>query len=331
MCLLVHKVTNWAILCIYPSRIAAHSDMTFEHILNELEILTDPFALCELRGESNLGLGRVATATLHYILSGNGEISLRGRKPVPVARGSLILVPAMQSHGLHSFGDSIDPTPSCRPAELNLAQHLQSSKTNPNSQLTSLCAHVTIGLRGAKDIVDLVREPIVECVSPGSWMEQPLQRLLEEVSRPTLGSRAMIRAILLECMIEMLRQRLTAKDQALAWMAALKDPTIWGALKLMLDEPGHAHSVETLAVAVGMSRSAFAKRFAESYGSGPMELLRDLRMRLAGSLLTDTDLPVKRIADMVGFTSRSAFSRMFEAKTGQSPRSFRADGNSEKS
>ncbi|MEO9873771.1 MAG: AraC family transcriptional regulator [Anderseniella sp.] len=299
--------------------------MTFEHIFNELEILTDPFALCELRGECSLGLGREPTAILHYILSGEGEITLRGRSPVQIARGSLVLVPAMQSHALRSFGDSADPIPACRPAELNLAQHLKTTNSGPNSQLTSLCAHVSIGLRGVNDLVDLVREPMVECVSPGSRMEQPLHHLLDEVSNPGLGSRAMIRAILLECMIDMLRLRFAAKDQALAWMAVLKDHSVWAALRLMLDEPGHAHTVDSLADAVGMSRSAFAKRFSDAYGSGPMELLRDLRMRKAGTLLKQTDLPVKRVAEMVGFSSRSAFSRMFETKTGQSPRSFRAE------
>lgn len=302
--------------------------MSYEHIFNELEITTNPFALCELRGECNLGLGREPTATLHYVLSGMGEITLRGRPPVQVARGSIVLIPAMQSHILRSFGGSSDPIPTCRPAELDLARLLKTSADASGDQLTALCTHVTIGLRGVKDIVDLVREPMVECVSPGSRMEQPLLRLIDEVSSPGLGSRAMIRAILLECMIHMLRSRLAAQDQALAWMAALKDPSVWKALRVMLDEPGQAHSVESLADTVGMSRSAFAKRFSEAYGSGPMELLRDLRMRMAGTLLKETDLPVKRVAEMVGFSSRSAFSRMFEAKIGQSPRSFRAHSRS---
>lgn len=301
--------------------------MTYEHIFNELEITTDPFALCELRGECNLGLGRVPTATLHYILSGEGEITLRGRNPVQITLGSLVLVPALQSHALHSFGDSADPIPACRPAELDLARHLKATDHGSNAQLTALCSHVTIGLRGVKDIVDLVREPMMECVSSGSRMEQPLSRLLDEVSQPGLGSRAMIRAILLECMIDMLRLRLAAHDQALAWMAVLKDPSVWTALRQMLDEPGQPHTVDSLADTVGMSRSAFAKRFSDAYGSGPMDLLRDLRMRMAAKLLRQTDLPVKRVAEMVGFSSRSAFSRMFETKTGQSPRSFRAPGD----
>lgn len=299
--------------------------MTFEHIFNELEIQTYPFALCELQGECHLALGRDPTATLHYILSGEGEITLRGRKPLRIARGSLVLVPAMQSHVLRSFGNNNDPIPECHPAELNLARLLKTTDGAPNGQLTALCAHVTLGLRGVKDMIDLVREPIVECVSPGSRMLQPLARLLEELSHPALGSHAMIRALLLECMIDLLRYRLAAQDPALAWMAALKDRSVWTALRLMFDAPGSAHTVDSLANAVGMSRSAFSKRFTDAYGSGPINLLRDLRMLKASTLLTQTDLPVKRVAEMVGFSSRSAFSRMFETKTGQSPRGFRAE------
>ena len=106
-------------------------------------------------------------------------------------------------------------------------------------------------------------------------------------------------------------------------MAALADPSLWNALRLMLDALGDPHSVESLADSVGMSRAAFAKRFADACGSGPIELLRDLRMHRAAHLLSTTDLPVKRIADLVGFASRSSFTRTFEAKTDQSPRSFR--------
>ena len=64
----------------------------------------------------------------------------------------------------------------------------------------------------------------------------------------------------------------------------------------MLDRPSHPHTVESLAQAAGMSRSSFAERFSDAYGSGPMKLLRDLRMHLAASLLTESDLPAKRIA-----------------------------------
>jgi AraC-like DNA-binding protein len=298
--------------------------MKYNHIFDELEISANPFALCELRGTCDLGLGRDASATLHYILSGEGEISLRGRDPLKVSRGMLIFIPALQSHSLHSFGSLNDPIPECKPAALKLASLMASAEPAESGQLTALCAHVSVGLRGITDVIDVIREPMVENVSSPNLMRPVLQALLEEVSNPQLGSRAMIRALLLQCMIDMLRKRLTQDESALRWMAALADPSIWNALKLMLDSPGDNHTVESLAQSVRMSRAAFAKRFSDAYGSGPMELLRDLRMRRAGQLLEKTDLPVKRVAILVGFASRSAFTRAFEAMTGQSPRDFRA-------
>ncbi len=298
--------------------------MKYDHIFDELEISTNPFALCELRGTCDLGLGRDASATLHYILSGEGEISLRARAPIKVSRGMLVFIPALQSHALHSFGRRDDPVPDCKPAALRLASLMAGSEQTDSGQLTALCAHVSVGLRGVSDIIDVIREPMIENVSSPSQMRPILQSLLAEVSNPRLGSRAMIRSLLMQCMIEMLRNRLTNNESAFRWMAALADPSIWGALKMMLDSPGDNHSVESLASSVRMSRAAFAKRFADAYGSGPMELLRDLRMTRAGYLLEKTDLPVKRVADMVGFASRSAFTRAFEARTGQSPRDFRA-------
>lgn len=298
--------------------------MKYNHIFDELDITADPFALCELRGSCNLGLGRDGSATLHYILSGEGEISLRGRDPLTVSRGMLIFIPALQSHTLHSFGGKADPIPECKPAALKLASLMAGDVQADSGQLTALCAHVSVGLRGVTDIIDVIREPMIENVSSPSQMRPALQALLAEVSNPQLGSRAMIRTLLMQCMIEMLRKRLTDNDSALRWMSALADPSLWDALKVMLDNPGDNHTVESLAESVRMSRAAFAKRFSEAYGSGPMELLRDLRMRRAGQLLEKTDLPVKRVADIVGFASRSAFTRAFESMTGQSPRDFRA-------
>ncbi|MEP6068244.1 MAG: AraC family transcriptional regulator [Paracoccaceae bacterium] len=298
--------------------------MNFEHVFNELEIATDPFAICELQGQCDLGMGKDAAVTLHYVLSGKGQIQIAGRPPLKVAKGSFVLIPALQSHNLRSFGYSDDLIPDCKPAELKLASLMAGTEEQSASQLTALCAHVTIGLRGVTDIIELIREPLVEYISDTSEVKHALAALLIEISNPRLGSRAMIRAILTQCLIEMLRKRLGERDSTFRWMAALADPSVWNALRLMLDGPGDPHTVESLAAHVGMSRSAFAKRFADAYGSGPMELLRELRVHQAARLLSTTDLPVKRIAALVGFASRSAFTRLFESKTNQSPKSFRA-------
>ena len=300
--------------------------MSYEHIFNEMQIEADPFALCELHGKCDLGLGRLTGATLHYILVGRGEIVFQKHPPIELKQGSLVLVPAHRAHTLRSFGETGRPIPICRPAKLNLEHHLlKNEQINPDGRLLAICSHVKVGMRGVDDLIDLVREPLIEHIELNSPLVAPVEQLLEELSAPTLGSRAMVRVLLLQCMIHLLRQRLMSHDPALHWMAALIDEKLWSTLRLMLDKPGHPHSVESLANAAGMSRSSFAERFSAAYGNGPMKLLRGLRMNLACSLLAQSKLPVKRIAGLVGFQSRSAFNRTFENMTGKSPRYFRAD------
>ncbi|MBP2268876.1 MULTISPECIES: AraC family transcriptional regulator [Micrococcaceae] len=60
-------------------------------------------------------------------------------------------------------------------------------------------------------------------------------------------------------------------------------------------------------------------------GVGPKELIIQLRMQRAQSLLADTDLPVQRIASLTGYDDPAYFSRLFTKKTGSSPSGFRRE------
>ncbi len=74
-----------------------------------------------------------------------------------------------------------------------------------------------------------------------------------------------------------------------------------------------------------MSRSVFAARFTTSLDRPPMEFLKEMRLELAARLLARTDLPVKAVAARVGYSSRSAFSRAFQASHRVGPAAFRLD------
>jgi len=296
--------------------------MRYDKILNALQIETEPFALCELRGACDLGLGQDGAATLHYVLSGKGEITLRGRPPLPVEAGSLVLVPALCSHALRSHGGNGLPVPQCAPAELSLSSLMAGGATQA-AGLTALCAHVSVGIHGAGNVIELIQSPLAVSVADGPELNPLVDALLREIAYPAAGGVAMLRAILSQAILLMLRHELDQPDSALTWIDTVQDGALWKALKLMLARPGDPHTVESLATEAGLSRSSFAQRFSEAHGAGPMELLRSLRMRQAARMLRETDLPVKRIAAFVGFSSRSAFTRAFESETGTAPRSFR--------
>lgn len=109
----------------------------------------------------------------------------------------------------------------------------------------------------------------------------------------------------------------------MTWMRGLADESLWDAVRSMLDHPDQDHTVDTLADRANMSRATFASRFSAAYDAGPIEVLRTIRLRRAAELLTMSDLPVKRIARLVGYESRTYFSRAFKEEHGLSPDDFR--------
>ena len=294
---------------------------THDRILSELDIRPEPFALCALEGMCSLGLGRVPGATLHYVLSGEGHLSLQGHAPIPLAPGRMVLVPSCARHSLSHNGKGATVVPECKPAGLDLEEHV--ARGEGEGTMVVLCARLHLGLRGTHGLIDLMRAPLSLDLNTAPGAARAMETLLAEVAQQRTGGRAMVRVLLLQCVIEMLRGRLEAGDPAVMWLGALADPGLWRALCAMLDDPGAPHALESLAEAAGMSRSRFAERFQAAYGQGPMGFLRALRLARAAQLLVDQRVPVKRVAQMVGFASRSAFTRAFVEVWGQSPRAFR--------
>jgi AraC-like DNA-binding protein len=82
-------------------------------------------------------------------------------------------------------------------------------------------------------------------------------------------------------------------------------------------------TVETLAVACGMSRSGFASRFKELVGETPLEYLTSWRMQKAAALLQKGDRKLIDVARSVGYDSDAAFSRAFKRVVSVTPRDSR--------
>jgi AraC-like DNA-binding protein len=97
------------------------------------------------------------------------------------------------------------------------------------------------------------------------------------------------------------------------------------ALTLIDAAPGEAWSLNRLAREVGMSRSAFAEKFAKLTGKPPMEVVADARMRAAAALLEAGQAGIDDIAARVGYRSEAAFSRRFQRHFGVTPGRYRRD------
>jgi transcriptional regulator GlxA family with amidase domain len=104
--------------------------------------------------------------------------------------------------------------------------------------------------------------------------------------------------LFVQCLRAHLESRSGACNQGS--LRAFFDPHIGVVLTIMHQQLDAAWTVETLAVACGMSRSAFALRFKEMAGETPLEYLTSWRMRKAAALLQKTDKKVIDVARPVG-------------------------------
>jgi AraC-like DNA-binding protein len=81
--------------------------------------------------------------------------------------------------------------------------------------------------------------------------------------------------------------------------------------------------VADLGTRAGLSRAAFARRFAELVGQPPLAYLTWWRLSSAGRLLRETDAPLSEIAARVGYGSEFAFANAFKREYGVAPGKYR--------
>jgi transcriptional regulator GlxA family with amidase domain len=146
---------------------------------------------------------------------------------------------------------------------------------------------------------------------------------LSEMSNPIVGARAATEALMKLCLVTIVRQQ-NAELRSSPFLMGLRDRKLAGAIAEMVDRPGDPHSIESLALAAGMCRSLFADQFRAVFGTSPIDFLQGIRLALAHDLLATTDLPVKRITQVIGLRSRSNFSRAFRERYQIDPTGFRA-------
>lgn len=108
-----------------------------------------------------------------------------------------------------------------------------------------------------------------------------------------------------------------------SFLRALADPHLASALEQIHQHSEYPWTVAALAAHVGMSRTAFAIRFARVAGVPPLTYLRRWRALKASDLLYRGDATLAEIALRVGYDSEAAFAKAFKREMGVSPGAYR--------
>jgi AraC-like DNA-binding protein len=92
----------------------------------------------------------------------------------------------------------------------------------------------------------------------------------------------------------------------------------------ILRRAGETLDFAVLARSLGLSYTSFRRQFRTQTGVAPARFQRDIRLNRARELLAATELSISEIAQQIGVDTVFYFSRMFKAKTGLSPKAYRA-------
>jgi AraC-like DNA-binding protein len=154
-----------------------------------------------------------------------------------------------------------------------------------------------------------------------------LSMLASETAGSAPGSELVVSRLADMLFIHSIRAHIGSQSEACksGLLQAIFDPQIGVALKSMHEKVEQPWTVESLAAACGMSRSAFAVRFKSLVGQTPVEYLTSWRMQKATALLQKGDKKLFEVAKAVGYDSDSAFSKAFKRVFGVPPREYRRD------
>src|SRR5215470_10177610 len=147
--------------------------------------------------------------------------------------------------------------------------------------------------------------------------------ILDEYSAVRPGRDALLQRLLEVMLVEALRWPSFGRETVPSGLiSGLRDRQISGSLRAMHSDVRHGWTVGQLAKGVGMSRSAFAARFAATVGCAPMEYLSRWRMNLARDALSRGGKSLDHLAEEIGYQSASAFSTAFRRRLGCPPSVF---------
>jgi AraC-like DNA-binding protein len=166
---------------------------------------------------------------------------------------------------------------------------------------------------------------VIHSDAPGTGaMRRIVELLVSEAAEATPGVDAVLDRLSDALFIQAIRAYLrTATGTGLA--AALADPAVHAALRLMHESPGRDWTMAALARDVAVSRSSFAQRFAAALGEPPMAYLARWRMTLARRLLREW-MTVAEVAERCGYESEAGFAKAFKRVTGTGPGAVRQAG-----
>jgi AraC-like DNA-binding protein len=266
---------------------------------------------------------------------GNCWLNVEGiLEPIPLTGGDCILLARGTSFVLR---DSPRTRPSRSFREIApLANRNVAHYGGGGAPTTIVCGSLSFDRASLKPITQLLPSFILIKADQAHTLalHNTMQALASEMADQAPGSEVVATRLAEVLFIQALRAHIASgvEWRNKGWLRAIFDPQMGTALSAIHDRVNTPWTVESLAEAAGMSRSAFAARFKGLLGQTPLEYVTEWRMQKAMQLLEQRDKKLIDVAQSVGYESDAAFSKAFKRVVGASPseylkRGFEDQGN----
>ncbi|MBK5001914.1 AraC family transcriptional regulator [Pseudomonas sp. S31] len=264
---------------------------------------------------STQGMGR---ASFHLVVQGQCWLHLDGRaEPVSLVAGDAVFLLRDLGYRLSSEQDLGDAC--ARPR-----QAMQPLEPDATDGVGLVCGFFDFRPGLSSLIVEGLADWILlRADEPAGHAARALFGLiLEECERAPAPSQALLERLTHLLFLYALRQQVHTGQPLGGLVALARQPAFAGLLEQLIEQPGQAWTLESMAACTGLSRSAFFKRFNELAGQSPGQVLLALRMRHACQLLRAGNT-VEQVGAQVGYQSVAAFTRAFAKVVGVQPGAYR--------
>lgn len=271
------------------------------------------------RGRWGVSYGSYDAPGFTLVLAGEAWIRLEGSDPLKLSEGDFLLLPTTPAFSLSSHADSV-----ClrtQPGD----EAVRHGERDGEPDFVSIGGSFAFERVNAPLLVSLMPEAIYIPAAEGKATRfgRLIELLGDECRTDAPGRELVIQRMLEILLVEALRWRGASGEMLPDSLGnGLRDAALARALQAIHADVRSNWTVAGLAEIAGMSRSAFAARFGEALGCGPIEYLARWRMALAKDGLMNGTKSLDRIADEIGYESASAFSTAFRKRLGCPPRSF---------
>lgn len=226
---------------------------------------------------------------LFYVVKGKGQFKFENAS-IPVEEGNLIIV-----------------NPQIRHAE-------SSSRENP-------LQYIVLGIEGLNFIFESENGyGIYKDIDVGNNIYTTLRHILKEMKEHNPYCEQICQHMMSIMLLEFIRNT----DNKLMLAPPKNISGECSLIKNYIDTHFHEEiTLDILARISHLNKYYLSHCFTEAYGISPISYLCAQRIQCGKDHLSDTDLSISQIAQIIGFSSQSYFSQAFKNATGLSPAQYR--------